>query len=145
MYIARGSVLLYSDALAFQRVDMRRNFMQLKSDFTLLRAVDNGIYVADNEATYFISGLSPKKAQLIKVFDFPVVVGSDVRIPASWIKSDLKGYAAVWLGTGGVCYGFNGGEAVNVTDGKYRVPACNTAAGIAFNRKFKKQYIVTLR
>ena len=55
------------------RTDRRRNFKQLSSRITLLSAVEDGIYVSDQERTYFMGGGDPGEAVLIDKADYPAI------------------------------------------------------------------------
>jgi len=52
--------------MALMRTDRRRNFKQLPSRVTLLSAVEDGVYVSDQERTYFMGGGDPGEAVLLE-------------------------------------------------------------------------------
>ena len=128
LFVAVGNAILYSDVGHFGDFDLKSNFKQLPSTIKMMRATAGGIYLSDENKTYFMKGESANKFKLVELFNFPVVPGTDVTFDASIIKNDnlLKGNnfgkAIVWTGYNGICVGTGDGDVVNKTERNYVIP-----------------------
>jgi hypothetical protein len=80
LHVARGSEIWHSDAVYPGSTDERKNFKQLGGYISMMRAVKDGVYVSNSKETYFMAGLDPSEASLVKVADYPAILGSDVKI-----------------------------------------------------------------
>lgn len=143
LYIARDNILWFTDALAFNSVDMRKNFKQFPSRILMVRAVDDGMYVSDSKSTYFLSGNSPTEFALKKIFDYPAILGTDTASDGQSLNREYQGRVALWAGERGVCIGMNGGQALNATDKKYLLPFGIEGASIARIEELK-QFVVAI-
>lgn len=147
LYVAKDNVVWYSDAVFHTRTDLRKNFKQFNSEIQMLRAVTGGIYVSDENKTYFMAGEDPDKMRLVEVFDYPATFGTDVRIDGEEFRSgEVLGKLAIWSAPEGICIGFPNGQAINVTAGKYNMPTGTKGAG-AFRETSRdvSQYLTVLQ
>ena len=123
LYVARGSVLWFSDPMYFNSVDMRKNFKQFSGYITMIKAVDDGIFISADK-TYFMSGRSPDDFSLHVVADYKAIIHTAVRVDGSQIgEDDISGDVIVWTSEKGLCLGANGGSFKNLTSKKYRMPS----------------------
>lgn len=127
LYIAKGSVLWFTDALKFNQVDMRHGFKAFPTDIQMVLAVDGGLYVSDEEATYFMSGPSPEKATLTDVCK-PAIPGSGSVLKGTKFSKELKGMVAFFSTEDGVCMGLSDGSTVPITLHNYQLPAVKRGA-----------------
>lgn len=131
LYIAQGAVLWFTDALALNRVDRRRNFLLFATPITLLMAVRNGLYVSDEEGTYFLPGDRSEAFTRIPVFPYPAIRGTAVRVDPNWIGKDgMSGGAILWASTRGICLGLDGGQGKNLTERQYQMPQAAAGSGL---------------
>jgi len=148
LWVARGNVLYFSDTLAPESLDLRKGFFQFDKDITLLRAVDDGIFVADGK-TWFLAGKNPYKDYQRKLCaDYDAIAFTDVAVDTQHIKrpqsttagESYQGTAAIWTSEKGICYGFNGGKFKNPTLNNYSLPSTyrmGTAAFMIHNNAHK--------
>jgi hypothetical protein len=145
LYVARKNQIWFSDPVAFGRTDPRRNFKQLPSTVTLLGPVDDGIYVADLEATYFMAGEDPGKAVLLKKADYGAIPGTKITAMAENIGGYRgSGKVCLWASAQGICLGGNEGLFVNLTKDSYHLGGRTEGAAIFRNRGRYQQYLFTV-
>jgi hypothetical protein len=144
LYSAKGKVLYISDPLS-DSYDTRSGYRQFDSNITMVRPVENGIFVAD-ETTWFLKGLAPEEFTREFIEDNSVIPYTDVNVDAVDIgEGDKTGLWAVWTSTEGICIGDADGNMKNVT--KERANLSNHSRGAAMIKDSSKvfQYINALR
>lgn len=119
LYIAKGPVLWHTDAMAFGRVDTRKGFKQFASDITMILPVDGGLFVSDQETTYFVAGPSPEKATIKTVqkagFNGVVIQGNK-------FNKEIQGTVAFFATEESICMGLSDGTVVPLTLEHYKLP-----------------------
>ena len=126
LYVARGGDVWFSDAVYPGSTDERKNFKQLGGYISMMRAVKDGIYVSNGKETYFMAGLDPGEAALVKVATYPAILGSDVQIDGERLGlRDISGRAVLWMTSQGICAGLDGGQFINLTQNFYRPTSLN--------------------
>ena len=119
LYAAHGINLFFSDATIPTRMDQRKNAISFKSRITMVRGVDDGMYVSDSDNTYFESGKSPISEFVErKVLDCHAVEGMSIVVSR---KNKQAVKVAYWMGSDGYMYiGYNGGVVVRAQEGLYQ-------------------------
>lgn len=150
LYIARNETIWYTDAYALGRVDMRKNFIKMKDEVTMLRAVDDGIYVSigdinDRSSVVFLGGSHPDEFVYKEVADYGAIEGTDVKSKGAFVgDSSIDGKVIFWTSRKGVCLGANGGNFQNLTAGRYEVPGNRYGAGLFKLQNGLPQYFASL-
>lgn len=142
LYVASGNVLYIADPLC-DHYDVRTGFIVFTNDITMLRDVDEGIYVADGE-TWFLSGLAPDEFQRIKVLDYDAIPFSDTTVNGSEIKEGLDGNYAMWVSTKGICLGSKKGQVKNLTADNYVMSTHGIGAAVLRQSDGVNHFIATL-
>jgi len=144
IYVARDNTIWFSDPVALGRTDMRRNFKQLSSYVTLLKAVDDGIFCADLNQTYFLAGGDPNKFVLAKRADYGAILGTQTTAFAEKIGGYRgSGRVALWASEYGICLGGNEGVFINLTREHYRIPGQKSGSAIVRNVGDYSQLLIT--
>ena len=143
LYVARGGEVWFSDPVYPWSTDERKNFKQLGGYVSLMAAVKDGIYVSEGKATYFMAGMDPGEASLVRVADYPAIVGSFVKVDAEKIGRDLTGRAVIFSTTMGVCAGLDSGNFINLTQNFYRPELSGEGAAILRQNGNFFQYLVS--
>lgn len=136
IYLAVGKVLWATELFRYHYVDRTRNFIQFEDDITMLMAVQDGIYVGTTGGLRFLKGERLGAFQVLHLIDSPVLPGSDVWVPTDLVHPQAKngpvptGEAAVFMTEAGVCAGFDGGVAYNLTQGQVALPQATSAAAL---------------
>lgn len=124
-FISVNNVILWTDVLSqrFGCIDKRRNGRQLPSRVLLLKAVDDGLYLSDEEVIYFAKGSDPYEMILIQVLNYPVIEGMVCEVDIKLLP--LQGVSGKCFAIGtekGVCFAMNGGNIFNATEKYYEFP-----------------------
>jgi hypothetical protein len=125
--VAVGPILYISDPLC-SHYDTRLGYRRFASDITMLRAVDDGIYVSDSERVWFLKGLANEDFYRNEAYPFPAVAFSDVKVSGKLIVETLKKNVAIWTSANGICIGDNNGAVVNMTEARYAISAHTNGA-----------------
>jgi hypothetical protein len=149
LYIARNETLWYTDVNYFNQVDRRYNFIEFENEITMLRAVDDGMWVCvgdiNRQNTYFIQGAVREEFTRRSFANYGCIEGSDVTIKdGSKVGEGLSGTVIMWASDGGICIGANSGRFINITQGKFNTPDKRFGAGLFREQNGLAQYITTL-
>ena len=101
---------------------------QFTSPITLIQPVDDGVYVGTTTELVFMAGSEFDKMTYRQVLAGPVVLGSGVQAPGDLIRGGQPGTAMLCIADGVICVGFNGGNLVRLTEGRYQTDVTEVAA-----------------
>jgi hypothetical protein len=119
LWVAQGRYLYFSDPLWTDAIDYRRNFIAFEEELTLLRAVDDGLYVGAGK-TYFLHGATPKEMQRKDIFPYDAIPYTDIVTSKENIgEKGGVGKVVIWTSHKGICFGGSSGDAINVTEKRY--------------------------
>jgi len=137
LFAAHGSNLFFSDATIPTRIDQRKNAIAFKSRITMVKAVDDGIYVSDSDRVYFEYGRSPISEFVeIPKLDFPAIEGMSV---SCFRKDKPTEKIAYWLAADGYVYaGHNKGVVTRVQKGLYKKTGLTFGSAIVRNSPFQQ-------
>ena len=142
LYVAKGKVLYISDALC-DHYDIRTGFRVFENDITMVREVDNGIYVADSK-TWFLQGAEPDEFQRAKVSDSDVIPFTDCLISGLLVGDGIAGNLAIWTSTDGICVGDNSGAVKNLTRARYYMASHGIGGSAVRNLNGQVHYITSI-
>ena len=142
LYVARDKILYISDPLC-DYYDVRTGYKQFASRITLLRAVDDGIYVADDK-TYFIKGKANEDFERQEVYPVKAIPFTDIRVSGKYIDDSLTGNVAMWTAENGICLGDNSGQVKNLTESRYVFTAHRQGTGFIREKNGIRHYINSL-
>lgn len=129
--VAQGTVLWASMPGAWHLFDLRRDFKQFTAPITLVQPVDDGVYVGTEQELAFLGGVEFDKLAYQRAMPGRVVLGSGVAVPGDKVmvgNTVGSGNAMLCIADGGAAAGFNGGQVVRLTEGRYRTDAAEVAA-----------------
>lgn len=142
LYVAVDNVLYVSDPLC-DYYDIRHGYRVFSDRITMLRAVDDGIYVSDKKA-WFLSGKSNDEFERRAAYPLPAISFTDVRVPGSNMGDGISGNVALWTAEDGICLGDNAGRVLNLTESKYVLDAHVRGAAYIRTATNAKHYINSL-
>jgi len=146
LLVAKGKVLYIADALC-DHYDVRTGFRVFENDITMLRPVDEGVYVADGKTWYLIEKRAfaddPAEFKKEPVLDIDAIPFSDTLINGAFVGEGVEGNVAIWATKEGVCLGDNKGSVKIVTPDYIMPPAIEGAAAIR-NLDGVVHYIATI-
>jgi hypothetical protein len=147
LFVAKGRVLYISDALC-DHYDVRMGFRIFENDITMLRPVDEGIYVSDGDTWFLVEKRAfaddPAEFRKEKVLDNDAIPYTDVAINGKDIGESMEGNLAMWTSTDGVCLGDNKGAVKIISQDKYVLSPHCIGAAVIRNMSGKTHYMTTL-
>ena len=148
LYVAKGKVLYIADALC-DHYDVRTGFRVFASDITMLRPVDDGIYVADDTTWFLVEkrAFTDEPAEFRKepVLDADVIPFTDVNMEGEYLGEGEEGIVAIWSSSVGICAGNNKGQIKILTKDKYVMPLAGVGAAAIRNVNGQIHYLATLQ
>jgi hypothetical protein len=149
IYIARNETIWFTDAYAYERIDMRFNAIKMKDEVTMLKAVDDGLYVSvgdinDRSSVIFLSGSTPEDMTSREVANYGAIEGTAVKPKSAFVGDGANGKTVLWVSRKGVCLGGNGGNFTNLTAARYEVPRNRYGSGLFRIINGVPQYISSL-
>ena len=126
LYVANDNVLYRSDPLC-DYFDVRKGYHQFSGNITMLRAVDTGLYVAD-EKVWWLKGDTGDEFDRTEAYSSKPIPYTDIRTNGQNVGDGAKGNVALWTGKSGICIGDNSGQVVNLTEARYTFAECSEGA-----------------
>jgi hypothetical protein len=142
LYVAADTILYISDPLC-DYFDIRTGYKLFTSPITLLRAVDEGLYVGDDKI-YWVQGKGADEFDRDLAYSYRAIPYTDVRVNGQNVGDGIKGNVAIWTCENGICIGDNAGAVVNITEARYTFTACGRGAGFVRENNNVRHYINTL-
>jgi hypothetical protein len=142
LYVAKDDVLYISDPLC-DYYDTRTGYRRFASRITLLRAVDDGIYVADAK-TYFLKGKANEDYERDPVYPVRAIPYTDIRVSGKYIDDGLTGDVAMWTAENGICLGDNSGQVKNLTEARYVFTSHGIGTGFIREKNGIRHYVNSL-
>lgn len=122
-WVARGSQVLWSQALRFGLFNPARDRMRYHAAVTMLEPIADGasgagVYVAAGEKVYWYAGADPEGFSQAVASRHGVVPGSPLTVSGSTVGLETDAPVVTWLGTDGTQYvGAPGGAVQALTQG----------------------------
>ena len=129
--VAEGNVLYASKHQQVEFFERKRDYKQFAAPITLIVPVDDGVYVGTENELAFLAGQSFDTLQYRQVLSSGVVLGSGVPVRGDMVKlgdGRGQGSAMLCIADSVICAGFNSGQLVRLTEGRYSTNATEVAA-----------------
>lgn len=149
MYVADGPVLWYSEQYAFERFRRANRFIQMPGDISLVASVNDGLYVATEDAAWYLRGKDPLALEATQVLSYGAVPGTSVKFDSAYLRDDSEGSsdtqsACLWFSPRGVILGLAGGRVKNLTEDNFSFPTGQRGAGLFRVQRGYPAYVATL-
>lgn len=137
LVVARGSVLRFSEALAYHVHDPMHGFVQMPQRITFLHPVDGGLWVGQVDHVAFLAGSTPAELVMARKTAKAPVPGSAVALDAEAAGEISSGGASTvaWLAANGYVLGSPSGSVVETQAGRLSGIAGNRATSIVFGKR----------
>lgn len=137
LVVARGSVLRFSEALAYHVHDPLHGFVQMPQRITFLHPVDGGLWVGQVDHVAFLAGTTPAELVMARKTAKAPVPGSAVALDAETAGEISSGGASTvaWLAANGYVLGSPSGAVVETQAGRLSGIAGNRATSIVFGKR----------
>lgn len=142
LFVAKDKILYISDPLC-DYYDVRTGYRQFASKITLLRPVDDGLYVGDDKV-WWIKGDGNDEFDRVEAYGHRAIQYTDVSVNGQDIGDGIKGKVAMWTADNGICLGDNSGSVVNLTEGRYILTPTVQGAGFVRANNNVKHYVNSL-
>jgi hypothetical protein len=143
--IAQGSYLWYTDAFAPERVNLRKNFVPVGGEITIVAPVESGVFVATQDRSIFLAGASPEKFVFTEVAPYGAPLGNVVYADGSFVTDKgISKAVAAWMSKLGLCIGMSDGTFSNMTSSRYILSDAKRTATVFRQRGGLTQFISTL-
>lgn len=119
LYIAVGNIVYCSDPTLPAQYDYRHGLIPFNNKVTMLKAVDDGLWISDSEGIYFLNGSSARDFSVINRMAVPVIERSAVVIDGRFLGTDSVGKSVLMLTAQGICIGSSGGNFLVPTENRY--------------------------
>lgn len=144
IYLAAGRVLYITDPLS-DHYDTRYGFRPFESDITMVRAVDDGLYISDSDNTHFLKGNDLDELIRLQVDDSSAIPYTDLTIDGKYFTEGRENSNyAIWTSQRGICVGDNDGNVKNVTSSRYVLGDYSRGSAVLRSVDGLNHYLVTL-
>ena len=142
MLVVDGSVLYWSEPLAYHRFKIQTSAQMFPRNITFLEPQTDGFYVADTETVWWVQGDDPESWALREVYKGKVFQQTPVRVPANAFDGlNYSGEALVWACDSGFVTGSPGGQ-IGFLDKENIALDTYESASLAFRNKGSVQQIL---
>ena len=135
IYIARGNIVWFTMALRYNLVMPMKGFLLYPERVTVLKAVDDGIYICADK-TYYVSGVDTPSFRQRDVLPYGGVYDTGLKIP----NFD----AVAWFSKRGLVFGGEGGEVLNVMQDRVAVSEYGSGTMMWREHKGLRQFVANL-
>jgi hypothetical protein len=149
IYLADRKTLWATELYRYHLINRTRGFMQFEADITLVMAVDDGMYVGTQAGLYFIQGTyGAFKLSIINAD--AVIPGSGQVVPTELVHPQARngpvpaGSSAVFMTSGGIIAGFDGGSCYNLTIDAMVFPGGISAAALFRQDSGANHYVAAI-
>jgi hypothetical protein len=149
LYHAIDNSVYCSDTYDIEHSDVRyKNVATFNSRVTMIRKVEDGLYIGTETNTYFLRGndITGEGFELDILCDYGVVIGTDIATQSEYMPQvQGSGRVMLWLSTRGICSGQNGGKWMNHSVNVFSFPEHREGNALVRDFNGMRQYIVTAR
>lgn len=139
LYAANGCNLFFSDATVPTRMDNRKNAIAFPSRITMMKAVNDGIYISDSKGIYFEAGRDVSEFVERKVADVPAIEGMSVTVG---VKGKTIKKAVYWMTEKGIYAGYDEGVVMAQQKGLFSVSGLVSGTAIIRDGTYRQLLMV---
>lgn len=145
LYTLSETGLYYTDAYAVNQMDERNCLIPLLGEPTMLKPVDDGLWVGKGDKTIWLGGGSPEEFTYREYTD-PVVPGTaTAHTSPHRIGIKASGKIVLWGSSQGLCVGVNGGGMTVLTEDVLAVKPATQGSAIIREAEGHAHYLVVLK
>lgn len=124
IWLAVDGFIAFSEPFAFSWFDLHRGTIAFPSRIRMLKPVPEGLFISDEQKTYFLAGRTPEELSLKTVAGYPAIerTAATELIEASELGLESAELCALWASTRGVCVGMSDGTMLNLTQDRLVYP-----------------------
>lgn len=153
MWVVRDRFLMYSKPFEHELFDYTNGFLTLPKRIRMATPVDDGIYVATADATYFFGGKDPYSMEQRLVANYGAMRGKATEVNSDVVgqendgnglgRDGVVGKAIMWVSPNGVCLGLNSGVMKNVTGDRHKPNTAASSVSLFRREGIAPQFLVS--
>ena len=133
--VGEDGEVVYSDPFDFDHYRRSEAYIVVPG-ITLLEPVDTGIFIADDQMTWFYAGTPETGFDVSKRLDYGAIPGTSVRLS----ETDVR-----WQSTRGMIVGNRDGICQNIQEQNVATGGATSGAAAVVERDGLRQYLVSLK
>ena len=134
IFLAKDNAVFYSEPLGYYATDLARNWFVFDSPVTMIRAVDDGLYVGTGTEVNYLGGPTVQEMVRRIVSSSPPIEGTCAKVDGGQIMSgEILQKGVMWTALDGIYAGFPQGQVFNLTKDKLRYPGGNSGSAVVFD------------
>lgn len=154
LYLIKGKIIYVSDILNKEIYDRRWGFKQFETTITMFEGLDDGVYVSDSEAVFYMKQIFevPEDIAPTSVFaltlvdDSPAIPGTAIKVKNIRSPSGaLHKQAVIWKSDKSLCFGGDGGTFERGLEGVYNTSHFQRGTAVFRKDGDLNQYITILK
>lgn len=145
LYIANGSNIYFTLPYDIETLDTTTNIIPMPSYVKMIIAVEDGLFVSDSNAIYFLKGESPEQFEVIKIANYPAIEGTAMQTRGEIFGEELQGVsdtAGIFATTQGICVVGNNGFFKNISKYKYQYKPGTVGTAVLKEQNGITQYVM---
>jgi hypothetical protein len=135
IYMVNNNILWFTEPLRYGLVKPMKGWIQFPKRITIVKAVDDGIYVC-SDRTYWVSGVDTPQFHQREVLPYGGVFGTGINLP----NFD----AVAWFSNRGIIFGGENGEVLNIMEDRVAVAEHGYGAMLWREHKGLRQMVANL-
>ena len=152
MYVAQKDVLWHTLPYHLGLVDPTVGFFRFSTGILSVMPTDQGLYVSTSDGVRWLPGDKPGDMVMEERGKYPVIPGTETRIPSERFKVDddatesvIAGDVWIWMSQRGFHAGLADGTVLDLTAGRVDIDAGCEGAGTFLERNGASMYIGTVK
>lgn len=144
LFYAKDNFVYCTEAYDIEHIDIRSNVVGGFADnITMIKHVDDGLYVGTTKATYFISGTNVESGfEARQIANKGVIYGTAIHIQADYIPAlQSKGQAVLWASPLGIFAATAGGQYVNLSLNTVALPGGSAGCAMFIEKYGQYKYV----
>jgi len=144
LIVASGKSVFWSPAFRPHLCDIRHNFVTLESIITMVKPVDGGVFVSDQNRVIFLDNTNPDDFTVVEKDAEPAIFGSAVNVPGAAIGEEYTAVdsAIIWLSKYGHLAGLPNGQIIRMNADQLNLQSYIVASSVFTERNGVKQVII---
>lgn len=146
LLVAAGDQVAATLAYNLEAVHATKGFTPLGSFITMLKAVDDGVWVSSSDAVYFMSGPGYDEVVVRKILNEPAIFRTAQQSDAGLMGGDHQWIGkVVWFATTrGIYVGGNSGQLILISEDTVSIGAGSNGAGVIRNQQGQVHYLASI-
>lgn len=147
LFCMEGRLIIFSEPLNFGMYHTTQGFIPLASDGRGMAPSEDGLYVSDSKAVYYLRGNRPDDFTLSSVDSAPAQVGSMTTVDGGLFDAALAHVDVVawWSASGYMIIGLPGGEVRRIREAELALPEYQKTSMAEVERDGVKQLLSLMK